>query len=545
MKHRLRLPLALFTFISALLLTTFGYAADINITDRKFLNDTIITVPTDTSNYFTQTNTSNYLTLPILVQQDSVPMIPADLVRDRLSCLEKSIPLHYNRYVQGFVDYFTIRNRKYTRRILERENVYFPLFEKYLTKYNLPQELKYLSVVESALNPRAISWAKAVGLWQFMSPTAGDFNLRITPFVDERMDPEKSTEAACKFIKQLYRIFGDWELVMAAYNCGAGNVKKAIARSGGKKSFWEIFPYLPKETRSYVPSFTAVVYTMHHATEHEIVPDTLLFPVATDTLLINQSLDLSKLALQLSLPSDELHKLNPAVRKGILPETIRNYPLKVPQQVRETLALNRVAILDSCRLPVIIQPEPTIMLASSTTVKNTPALTPAARTDSAGSAADSATAGLQQVEYKVVRGDFLQKIAQKNKVSITQLKAWNKLTNGSLRAGQKLVIYVPAPDTKLIAEVKPAEPEIIEKAPVVTVAENSKTAKDIASINYQRKAAKAKKLVQEVKLIHAVQPGDTLWNISKRYNNIPVEQIKKLNKLKTNEIKPGQKLVIS
>lgn len=519
MKHHLSRLFTFLFFISAPLPLAFGSAADTtrdkDSSLQKPLNDSIVALLPDTS---------FVLALPLVVRQDSVPVIPDELVRDRLSCLQSSIPLHYNSYVQGFVNYFTIRNRKYTRRILERENVYFPLFEKYLAKHNLPQELKYLAVVESALNPRAMSWAKAVGLWQFMSPTAGDFKLQITPFIDERMDPEKSTEAACKFLKQLYRMFGDWELVMAAYNCGPGNVRKAIARSGGKKTFWEIFPYLPKETRSYVPSFTAVVYTMNYAPDHEIVPDTLLYPVATDTLLISQSLDLSRLSVQLSLGSDYLQQLNPAVRKGVLPENIRNYPLKVPVETRQVLAMNRAAILDSSRVPVLVKPiAPRLMLAAASPARNN---TPALPADSAQS--DS----LQQSEYVVVRGDFLEKIARKNKVSIAQIQEWNNLSGSALMPGQKLVIYTPAGREA----VEPGQVMALNKAPEGASAKATSSAAS-------RKVRSAK--VEEVEMIHAVQPGDTLYNISRRYNNIPVERIKKLNKLKTDEIKPGQKLVIS
>jgi membrane-bound lytic murein transglycosylase D len=528
MKHHLSRLFSLFIFIAAPLSVAFGSPAAIKTNNNRIaeepLNDSIVALLPDTS-YF--------LTLPLVVRQDTVPVIPNELVMDRLSCLESAIPLHYNSYVQGFVNYFTIRNRKYTRRILERENVYFPLFEKALARHNLPQELKYLAVVESALNPRAMSWAKAVGLWQFMSPTAGDFNLKITPFIDERMDPEKATEAACKFLKQLYRIFGDWELVMAAYNCGPGNVKKAIARSGGKKTFWEIFPYLPKETRSYVPSFTAVVYTMNHAPDHEIIPDTLLYPIATDTLLINQSLDLSKLAFQLNLGANELHQLNPAIRKGVLPETIKNYPLKVPVQSRQMLALNRTAILDSSRVPVIMKTIlPETMLAASTTVKNAAQPLPADTAKAAPLAADS----LGQTEYVVVKGDFLQKIAQKNQVSIAQLKEWNNLSSASVMPGQKLIVYAANPKAAELSARQP-EPVMAEKTEPVTITR--------AFAGKNARKSKASKVAEEVKLIHAVQQGDTLYNISKRYNNIPIERIKKLNKLKTDEIKPGQKLVIS
>lgn len=508
MTHHLSRLFSLFFFLAAPLSVALGYTPDTTTQKSspaaKPLNDSIVALVPDSS---------HFLTLPLVVRQDSVPIVPNELVADRLSCLQNTIPLHYNSYVQAYVNYFTIRNRKYTRRILERENVYFPLFEKYLAQYNLPQEFKYLAVVESALNPRAVSWAKAVGLWQFMSPTAGDFRLKITPFIDERMDPEKSTEAACKFIRQLYRIFGDWELVMAAYNCGPGNVRKAIARAGGgKKTFWEIFPYLPQETRGYVPTFTAVVYTMNHALDHEIVPDTLRYPIATDTVLINQSLDLSRLALQLSLPADELQQLNPAIRKGVLPASIKNYPLKVPAQSRQMLALNRAAILDSSRVPLPVV-KPQTMLAAAGPAKKADVPLPADSTQS-----DS----LLQTQYVVVRGDVLEKIARRNQVTIAQLKEWNNLSSSVLMPGQKLVIYT--------AQAEQTGPEA--KAPQHLAAQ-------------QERHQQSSQPVEAVQRIHAVQPGDTLYNISRRYNNIPVERIKKLNKLKSDEIKPGQKLVIS
>ncbi|MDB5263227.1 MAG: hypothetical protein JWQ14_2510 [Adhaeribacter sp.] len=468
-------------------------------------------------------DTTNYLTLPLVVRQDTVPIETDEMIKDRLSCLQREIPLHFNAYVRAHIDYFTIRNRKYSRRVLERQNVYFPLFEKYLAQYKLPDEFKYLAVVESALLPRAVSSAKAVGLWQFMTPTAGDFRLKQNEYLDERMDPEKATIAACKFLNQLYRIFGDWELVMAAYNCGPGNVKKAIARAGGgKKTFWQIFPYLPKETRGYVPSFTAITYMMNHAPEHEIFPDTLLFAVRTDTVIINQSLDLEKLALQLALSKDELIKLNPEIRKAILPATIRNYPLKIPAHKREILAMNRAAIMDSSRIPVYQIPGPPMILASVQSLNKV-------------SPPDTITTySLQLTEYVVQKGDFLQRIAKKNQVTVAQIKAWNQLESNQVVSGQKLALYLTPDTTDAEATGQPAP----------AISPTRKTNTYLAAAHSTREQTRKKQLEQEIKLIHSVQQGDTLWNISKRYNNIPVEKIKKLNKLKNVDLKPGQKLIL-
>src|SRR5690606_37368712 len=270
-----------------------------------------------------------------------IPNESDEVIQDRLSCIKSEIPLTFNPYVRSYVDYFTIRNRKYTRRMLERENVYFPLFEQYLKQYNMPTELKYLAVVESALNPKAKSYVGALGLWQFMPATAGDFKLVQNHFYDERMDPEKSTEAACKFLRQLHRMFGDWELALAAYNCGPGNVRKAIRRSGGKTTFWEIFPYLPKETRGYVPSFTAVMYAMNYAAAPRISSDSLQYAIATETVLVNQGIDPARLSAELNMDPEEVKTPNPALNLDYIPETVQNFAIKVPAEKRPIIAMNR------------------------------------------------------------------------------------------------------------------------------------------------------------------------------------------------------------
>jgi membrane-bound lytic murein transglycosylase D len=512
-----------FTLLFLLSAWLFSFKTNAAFFKNKFVKDSI---STDTL-YSTALSDTTHLTEILgLALPDSVPMVSNDLVQDRLSCLQKEIPLHFNPYVRGFVDYFTIRNRKYSRRVLSRENVYFPLFEKHLAKYNLPNELKYLAVVESALLPRAVSHAAAVGLWQFIPSAASDYKLKINAYIDERMDPEKATDAACRYLRNLHRMFGgNWELALAAYNCGPGNVRKAIKRAGGEADFWAIFPFLPKETRGYVPSLTAIIYTMNHAVDHEIVPDTLLYAAATDTILINQSLDLRKLSEQLSLAPDELPKLNPEVKKAILPATIRNYPLKVPATHKTMLASNRVTILDSCKLPVVSAPSYQNIAIAKKPASPLPAQLPAP-TDSAVTA-DS----LQKKTYVVAAGDNLSRIAARHKVSIEQIRTWNNLNaSDKLFSNQKLTIYTAATESNkgLLASTtseytEPAAP----KTPV------------------RLASARKAKVLPRVKQMHTVQPNDTLWSISKRYNDIPVEQIKKLNKLKNNEIKPGMKLVIS
>ncbi len=277
--------------------------------------------------------------------------VPGDddplVIADRLSCIEKSIPLRYNEKIHGFINYFTVKDRAYTRMIIQRMNLYFPLFEKYLAEYNLPDELKYLAIIESGLNPRAISRARAVGLWQFMSATGRYFGLHIDWYIDERMDPEKSTRAACQYLKQLYGMFGDWELALAAYNSGPGNVKRAIRKAGYKKSFWDIYPYVPRETRSYVPQFIAITYTMNFLSERNFIMDEQeAFPLS-DTLRIKKYLHLPTLAKLTETCMDDIIKLNPSIQHNALPDLSKPYTLHLPTYTLKALNINRTAILDS------------------------------------------------------------------------------------------------------------------------------------------------------------------------------------------------------
>ena len=201
---------------------------------------------------------------------DFIPEHNYELVADQMTCITEEIPLTFNSRVYGFINYFGVRNREYTRGILKKKDVYFPLFEKYLSKYGMPDELKYLSIVESGLEPRAISRAGAGGLWQFMPYTGRSYGLHQDFYINERFDPDAATEAACKYLKMLYNMFGDWELALAAYNSGPGNVRKAIRKSGYQKGFWNVYKYLPRETRSYVPQFVAIIYVINYADDYNL-----------------------------------------------------------------------------------------------------------------------------------------------------------------------------------------------------------------------------------------------------------------------------------
>lgn len=348
--------------------------------------------------------------------------IPAEetpeLVIDRLACLQQTIPLPYNSNIHGFINFFTIRNRDYTRLMLRRKDLYFPLFESKLAKYNLPQELKYLSIIESGLNPRAVSRASAVGLWQFMSYTGRYFDLHNDWYFDDRMDPEKSTEAACRYLSQLYKMFHNWELALAAYNSGPGTVKRAIRRSGYKKTFWEIYNYLPRETRSYVPQFVAIIYAMNYAEEHNMIEPALERVIPHDTLIVRKFLHLDAFAKLTGTCTEELLQLNPSVRHNAIPENGKKFILKLPSGAKAELEKNRTAILDA---------------ASKSGRKQFETLAKNEIGD---------TYGRELVIYSVKYGDALGLIAQRYRVRIDDLRKWNKLKGNMIRTGQRLNIWV-------------------------------------------------------------------------------------------------------
>jgi membrane-bound lytic murein transglycosylase D len=423
-----------------------------------------------------------------------VEYIPGDdlpaIVKDKLQCIQQTIPLIYNERVHSFINYFTVRDREYTRMVATRKNLYFPLFEKYLAKYGLPDELKYLAIIESGLNPKAVSRARAVGLWQFMSPTGRHYGLNHDWYIDDRMDPEKSTDAACRYLRDLYGMFHNWELALASYNAGPGNVKKAIRRSGYKKSFWEVYNYLPRETRSYVPQFVAIIYTMNYLDDHNFynVGQELMMP--HDTLMVNKFLHFNTFANLTGICLEDLQRLNPSIQRNAIPQINRKYTLKIPQVAKDNLMINRLAILDSASK---IGKQELEVLAKNT----------------AGS-----TYGRDRVMYRVKSGDVLGSIAMRYHVRVDDIRKWNNLNGNTIHVGQRLNIWLKQPvgNTAAIAAA-PAKQVVPVPIP------NSKT--------------------------YVVQYGDTLWDISRKFEGLTIEKIKQLNNLANSKIQPGQKLVIA
>jgi len=411
-----------------------------------------------------------------------IPDISYDLVADRLACIEDDMPLTFNERVFSFVDYFTIRNREYTRMVVRRKEVFFPLFEKYLKKYGIPDELKYLSIVESGLNPEARSRVGAVGLWQFMPSTGRMYGLNQDWYIDERMSPEKSTEAACKYLRQLYNMFDDWELALAAYNTGPGNVRKAIRRSGYKKDFWSIYNYLPRETRGYVPQFVAVIYTLNHLEEHNLLEEIPEYRPEADTLLVNQFVSLKVLGEQINVCEEDLRLLNPELKRGAVPANAKNYPLLIPADTYDFVVANSKAILDSAG-------KEDLQKEMQQLATKTP----------------GSTHGRKKIYYRVRSGDVLGVIAERHDVRLSDLRRWNNIRGSRIYAGQKLALWVK-PTSSVASASRP------------TAIPNSK--------------------------VHLVQPGDSLWEISRRYQGLSVERIKQLNNLNSNKITPGQRLII-
>ena len=411
-----------------------------------------------------------------------VPPEMRDIICDRIGCFETEAPHAFNGTVLAHVNYFTRSNRIYMQRVLERENLYFPLFEKYLAKYNLPVDLKYLAVVESALIPTAKSRVGATGLWQFMGPTANDLRLRRDEWVDERMDPEKATEAACKHLRYLYGVFHDWELVLAAYNWGAGNVQR-VMRKSGKRNFWDMYPYMPKETRNYVPSFTAIMYAMKYAQQHELHSPELKYQYAQvmDTLqLSGQPFDFRRLSQAAGLDSAAILRFNPELRRHYLPAGYRPYAVQFPAALRpRLLEVDRSTLLGYCQpqeaLPTPLAPLPPRLdgVEPFPTVYQQ-ALANNRRPAPKSSPADEAPVAAERTQRKVHsvrRGQTVGELAEWYGVTPAQLRRWNNLSKGqqTLKARQQIVVFVPAkagspaPETAVAA--RPAAAPAVAAAP--------------------------------------------------------------------------------
>ena len=351
----------------------------------------------------------------------STPPVFSDSVYEaRIQHLDTKTPIDlvYNAYVKQYINVYTKQRRQQMSRMMGLAAYYFPVFEEILDQFNLPLELKYLALVESALNPKAKSWAGATGLWQFMYNTGKEYNLKVSSYVDERMDPFRATIAACEFFKKSYSVYGDWSLVLASYNSGRGNVNKAIRRSGGKKNYWQIRRFLPKETRSYVPAFIAVCYAMNYASDHKISSEKprVLFR-EVDTIEVKHQIDFEYLSSSLDISLDELEFLNPAYKINVIPKVDgRIYHLVLPIDKMGVFVANEKEIYAH------------FIKLDAEKRKNYPKY----------SEQD------ERVVHRVKSGEYLGKIARRYGCSVKKIQQWNNLKNDNIRVGQRLVLYVRA-----------------------------------------------------------------------------------------------------
>ncbi len=440
--------------------------------------------------------------------------LPDSVYIKRLQNIEQVVDLSYNKVVKNYIQMYTEKRRELVEIMLGLSAYYFPIFEETLDKYDMPLEIKYLAIIESALNPVARSRAGANGLWQFMYGTAKNMKLEITSFVDERRDPFKSTDAAARYLKKLYDIYGDWYLAIAAYNCGPGNVNRAIRRSGGKTNYWEIYYRLPRETRGYVPAFIAATYAFEYHKEHHLVPRYPNMELSVDTVWINDYLHFNQITAKIDIEKEELRTLNPMFRRDVIPaKKDKPYPLVLPQK-------NIMQFIDADTAVFAYERDkyfPNNTLVNPTT-SNSTYFTPV---DIKGKA---------KVVYTVKQGDNVGYISSWYKVRASDLRYWNNINRDIIRVGQKLAIYVPE-----------KEKEKYEKVNSMTFAQKQ--------VSVGKSASPSKK--PEVKPLdpnfeyYTVRKGDTLWDIAQKYAGITSDEIMRLNDLKNDRsLYIGQKLKI-
>ncbi len=439
---------------------------------------------------------------------------PDSVYRQRLESLPTLVDLPYNKIVRDCIDLYADRRRGLVRYMLGMSDFYFPIIEQVFDEQGLPLELKYLAVVESALNPVALSRVGATGMWQFMLPTGKGYGLEINSLVDERCDPVKSTYAAAKYLKDMYAIYEDWILVIAAYNCGPGNVNKALRRAGGKTDFWEIYQYLPRETRSYVPLFIAANYIMNFYCDHNLCPVHTNLPLATDTVMINQMLHFDQVSEVLNIEAKQLKALNPQYRRDIIPgSTLKPAILKLP-------AKDAYAFVDKTDTIFTHRAEE-LLAGYSVNMESTP------------------SARKEKITHITVSGENLYTIANKYGVTAKDIRKWNGLGSNRVGKGKRLVVYIDNGGVNYTAAKKPATTQ-----ENTLTAQNKTAATQEKTRNVQSKAAPPASSTDKGYVTYTVRSGDSLYTISKKYPGISAATLQKANNLSNSRIKPGQVLKI-
>ncbi len=423
---------------------------------------------------------------------------------ERLSKIPSLVHLTYNNIVRSYIHVYTLKKPDKLEVMLGLKEYYFPMIEEVLDLYDLPLELKYLAVIESALNPRAVSRVGATGMWQFMLGTGRMYKLEVNSFVDQRRDPMVATHAAAQFLRDLYNIYNDWVLVIAAYNCGPGNVNKAIRRSGGKTSYWDIYPYLPRETRGYVPAYIGATYAMNYYKEHNLTPKFIDVPPVSDTVMIRKDVNLSQVAEVLGIPIQLMRDLNPQYRREIVPGKSKAYPLRLPA----SYATKFLDLEDS-----IYNYKANVYLSNAFR-----SIEPAGRSASVSS---TSIAGRTQTSHTIRSGETLGSIAMKYGVSVNDLRDWNGISGSRITAGKKLVVYVKSSTT-----AKPA-----------TTSAQTTAATSPATVQPQQSTGGSF-------VYYTVKSGDTLWEIAKQYEGVSDRDIMQWNNMSRASIQPGMQLKI-
>lgn len=430
--------------------------------------------------------------------------------QERLDRLPRVMPLTYNKVVRDCIDLYAGRRRDLVRYMLGMADFYFPIIEQILDEHNLPIELKYLAVVESALNPVALSRVGASGLWQFMLPTGKSYGLEINSLVDDRRDPVKATYAACKYFEDMYIIYKDWNLVLAAYNCGPGNVNKAIRRSGGKTDFWDIFPYLPKETRSYVPLFIAANYIMNYYCDHNICPMQTSLPLATDTVMIHNNLHLQQVSDVLKVDIEELRALNPQYKRDILPGNPKS-PCVLKLAAAQTYAfIDKEDTVYTHRIEELLA--------------NCQPLNESMQPD-----------GLKEnITHVVVSGENIYTIANRYGVTAQDIRKWNGLSSTRVSKGKRLKLKVDNGGVTFASKAQATQ--------AATQKEVSKEGDKVAPEQKEEKAVA--KVAGKHVVSYKVQSGDSLYSIAKKYPGVSTDALREANGLTSAGIRPGQVLKI-
>jgi len=454
-----------------------------------------------------------------LKTSDSVVYEFSDSIyKDRISRINSLIVLPYNNIIRNHIHVYTQRKVDRFQVMLGLQDYYFPMIEDIFSYYGLPVELKYMAVIESALNPNAVSRVGATGLWQFMYSTGRMYGLTINSVVDERRDPVKATHAAAKYLKDLYGIYNDWILVIAAYNCGPGNVNKAIRRSGNRKDYWEIYTRLPRETRGYIPAYVAATYAMNYYREHHITPVQINLPLAIDTVMVSQDMHLEQISAVLDLPLEELRTMNPQYRTGLVPGRSRPSPVTLPLDKLGDF----IAMIDTI---TGYRREEYLTRVNQAAVPQHSVYTP------------PDVKGKTKLTYVVKDGDNLGFISEWYDVGLSELRYWNNIYRNTIRVGQKLTVYVD-----------PSKADRYSRVNSMSFAEKQKLEGKVvasAATGPAMSPVPAPSGADNEFVLYTVRYGDTVWDIAKKFDGVSATDILRLNNISdASRIQVGQKLRI-